>query len=74
MMLSVPTFMFYIASGMMVVVCAALAVLIFYLIGAARTVLRIMHALEESGRKAHHAWRQMRRAFEFALIMFDGKD
>lgn len=62
-MLEVPTFVFYVGTVAMVVVCGFLAVFLFYLIKAARIALALASFLEEEGRKISSKIHRWRRAF-----------
>lgn len=69
-MITVPDFMFYLATAMMIIVTVVLTVLLVYLIVAVRAVLRIAAYVEMQGRRAGRAFRNARRMFALVRNYF----
>ena len=69
-MLGVPAIAFYVATIAMVVVCIFIAVLLFYLIKAARIAITFSEFIETEGRRLYDRSRRIRRAFDIASALF----
>ncbi len=69
-MLEVPTIMFYVGTIAMVIVSGLLIIFLFYLIKAARIVLRFAAFLEEEGGKMRGKIEDMRRMVRLVASFF----
>jgi energy-converting hydrogenase Eha subunit H len=69
-MLEIPAIVFYAATVAMIVVATFIAVLLFYLIRAARVVLSIAEFVEDETRRVRGGLREIRRAFALASALF----
>lgn len=70
-MLEIPAIVFYLATIALIVVCAFIIVLLFYLIKAARVVLSVAEFLEEETRRVRGGFEYVRRAlFALASALF----
>ncbi len=69
-MLEVPAIIFYVGTIAMVIVSGLLIVFLFYLIQAARIVLRIVTFLEQEGRRMSGKLEDFRRMIRLVTTFF----
>ena len=69
-MVEIPTVVLYIGIAALIVVCAFLGVLLYFLIKLTRIAIRVAQWAEESGRRIESDLQRVRRAFNVASVLW----